>query len=134
MNYANIADSVGAYQKIATHSEVFDASPHRLIQMLLSGALEKIAIAKGHMERGDVNHTGSHISWAIAIIDGLRMSLDKTIDSPIADNLNRLYEYMGMRLLNANIQKDPKMLEEVSNLLKTIKSGWDGIQESAGKS
>jgi flagellar protein FliS len=39
------------YQATSTQSGIFEASPHRLIQMLMEGALEKIAKAKGHMLR-----------------------------------------------------------------------------------
>ncbi|SJM96221.1 B-type flagellar protein FliS (fragment) [Crenothrix polyspora] len=37
------------YQQVSVHSGIMDASPHRLVQMLMEGALEKIALAKGNM-------------------------------------------------------------------------------------
>jgi flagellar biosynthetic protein FliS len=63
------------YGKVAVGSEVNFASPHRLVQMLMEGALEKIAIAKGHMARREYEAKGKHINWAISIINGLRGSL-----------------------------------------------------------
>jgi flagellar secretion chaperone FliS len=130
MSYSTLADNLKAYQDIDA-SVVLSASPHRIIQMLMAGAMEKIAKAKGHMINGDLAETGSQISWAISIIDGLRMSLDKSVDSEITKNLDDLYEYMNLQLLQANLKKDPKLLDEVTNLLKDIKSGWDGIAKEA---
>jgi len=117
------------YRKVGTQTGVEAATPHRLIQMLLEGALEKINLAKGYMQRGSIAEKGSHISWAISIIDGLRMSLDKTSGGEIAENLDALYDYMGRRLTEANIHNDESMLDEVSGLLLEIKSAWDAVPE-----
>ncbi len=127
MNYSSQMSGAQQYKKVGAHSEVGAASPHRLIQMLLEGALEKINLAKGYMQRGEIALKGNHISWAISIIDGLRMSLDREAGGEIADNLDALYDYMGRRLAEANMTNDPAMLEEVSGLLLEIKSAWDAI-------
>lgn len=105
------------------------ASPHRLIQMLLIGALDKIAIAKGAMLKKDIPAKGENISWAISIIDSLRASLNHEIGGELASNLSALYEYMGQRLLLANAHNDPAILDEVATLIHQIKAGWDGIAD-----
>lgn len=131
MNYSSHLDSaLKQYKKVGTETEVMTATPHRLIQMLLEGALEKINLAKGYMQRGEIPLKGSHISWAISIIDGLRMSLDREGGGDIAENLDALYDYMGRRLAEANLKNDPAMLDEVSGLLLEIKAGWDAIATS----
>ena len=92
--------------------------------MLIDGALEKISSAKGFMQRNEIADKGNYISWAISIIEGLRLSLDSDAGGEVAENLENLYEYMGRRLLEANLNNDEKMLDEVSDLLNTIKSAW----------
>lgn len=130
MNYSPNKDSVlKQYKQVGAHSGVATASPHRLIQMLLEGALEKINLAKGYMERGEIALKGSHISWAISIIDGLRMSLDKESGGEIAQNLDDLYDYMGRRLAEANMENSVGMLNEVAGLLIEIKSAWDVVPD-----
>lgn len=129
MNYANQRGALKQYKQVDTQSGVAYADPHRLIQMLMEGALDKLSIAKGCIERDDVAGKGSHISWAISIIDGLRMSLDKDAGGEIANNLDDLYDYMGRRLLQANLNNDIAMLNEVSSLIREIKSAWDAIPE-----
>jgi len=117
------------YKKVGVETNFETASPHRLIQMLLEGALEKIYLAKGYMQRADAALKGSHISWAISIIDGLRMSLDKDAAGEISQNLDDLYDYMARRLAEANMENDIGMLDEVAGLLVEIKSAWDVVPE-----
>ncbi|MEM9103481.1 MAG: flagellar export chaperone FliS [Pseudomonadota bacterium] len=123
--------AVNQYAKVGTQSGVEHANPHRLIQMLMAGSLEKIATAKGHMERGNVAEKGRHISWAISIIGGLQASLDLKQGGELASNLNDLYEYMCERLVLANINNDTEILDEASRIMTNIKAGWDGIEDEA---
>lgn len=129
MSYTK-AGALNKYSQVAVQADATYASPHRLIQMLLDGALEKIAIARGHMERSNVPKKGQHIGWAISIISGLRASLDMGAGGEIAQNLNDLYDFMGRRLLHANLKNDTVALDEVTALLREIKNAWESIPES----
>jgi len=129
MNMAKLHNAVQQYNQVGVVSSVESASPHRLIQMLMAGALEKIAIAKGYMERQEISQKGSHISWAISIIDGLRASLNLDAGGEIAQNLDDLYDYMTRRLARANVENNTDLLDEVASLLRTIKGAWDDIPE-----
>ncbi|MCU7915605.1 MAG: flagellar export chaperone FliS [Candidatus Thiodiazotropha sp. (ex Gloverina cf. vestifex)] len=117
------------YGKVAVGSEVAFASPHRLVQMLMEGALEKVATAKGHMGRKEYEAKGNHINWAISIIDGLRGSLNLEEGGEMANNLDSLYAYMVRRLAESNVSNDIAILDEVSSLLLEIKSAWDAIPD-----
>ena len=127
MSYGNVQGALNQYRKVGVQAGIADASPHRLIQMLLEGALDKVHAAKGHMERGETAAKGKHISWAISIIDGLRASLDPSAGGDMAANLDALYDYMNRQLLHANLRNDAAVLDEVARLLSEIKQGWDAI-------
>jgi flagellar secretion chaperone FliS len=47
----------------------------------------------------------------------------------LAANLDSLYEYMTGRLLQANRNNEPALLEEVAALLREVKSAWDAIAQ-----
>lgn len=130
MSYASNT-ALKEYQQMNARSAIEGADPHRLILMLMEGALDKIALAKGFMERGIVAEKGRHISWAISIVDGLRDSLDMDAGQDLAQNLDDLYEYMGRRLLEANINNSPEMLDEVAGLIREIKEAWIAIPQEA---
>ena len=117
------------YQSTSTQSGIFEASPHRLIQMLMEGALEKIAKAKGFMLRNELEQKGKNITWALKIIGGLQSSLDKDVGGELSENLDKLYEYMSIKLVESNVENSVEKLDEVASLLTTVKEGWDGIEE-----
>lgn len=123
----NAMTAMKQYQRVSVQSEVFEASPHRLIQMLMNGGLERIAQASGAIQRGKLADKGELIGKAISIIGGLREPLDHAVGGELSQNLDSLYEYMIRRLLEANRGNDLAALDEVSSLLHEVKSGWDAI-------
>jgi flagellar protein FliS len=127
MAYSLANSALQQYRQVKTGAGVESASPHRLIQMLFEGALERLASAKGHLQRGEIALKGEQIGKAIGIIGGLRESLNEEAGGEIARNLGALYDYMERRLFQANLTSDPALLDEVSGLLREVKAGWDGI-------
>ena len=125
----NPMKALRAYQKVNSHAQISEASPHRLIQMLLEGGLDRLAQAKGALERGDIAQKCLLLTKAIDIITGLRQGLDeeKAEDPAAIQQLASLYDYMNTQLLQANISNDPEIIDEVARLLITLKSGWDAI-------
>ncbi len=129
MSYGKQRSGAAAYGKVAAESEVAYASPHRLVQMLMEGALDKVATAKGCIERNDLAGKSRHITWAMSIINGLQSSLDMEAGGAIAVNLDDLYSYMSRRLVDASVQNDAGALAEVIELLLEIKGAWDAMPD-----
>ena len=123
----NAHTALNSYRSIGNQSGVEGASPHQLVTMLFNGALERIAAAKGHMERNEVSQKGEKISRVIEIVDNLRASLNHDAGGELSANLASLYEYIGQRLVEANLNNSPELLDEVAGLLREVKSGWDEI-------
>jgi len=122
---------VSAYAKVGMETGVIAASPHKLIVMLFDGALVALNAALNGMRNGQIAEKGKSISRAIMIIDsGLRAALDKKAGGEIAENLDALYEYMSSRLLTANLNNDPGMIEEVQRLLTELRDAWNAIAET----
>ncbi|EJO91446.1 MULTISPECIES: flagellar export chaperone FliS [Pseudomonadaceae] len=125
----NAMAALRQYQTVNNQAQAAEASPHRLIQMLMEGGLSRIAQARGAMEREQTALKGELIGKSIAIIAGLRESLDHQQGGELAGNLDSLYEYMIARLTEANVSNEPAILEEVSELLRNVKQGWDAIAQ-----
>ncbi len=120
---------LNAYAAASIDAKVNSASPHELILLLFEGAESAISIAKLHMEQGNVEQKGQLISKAIDIINnGLSASLNMEVGGQLARQLASLYEYMGRRLIKANIENNPAILMEVSDLLGEIHSAWIEIK------
>ncbi|TDV67994.1 flagellar export chaperone FliS [Pseudomonas sp. LP_7_YM] len=115
------------YQKVNSQAQTAVATPHRLVQMLMEAGLDRIAQAKGAIGRKDVAAKGVLIGKTIEIVGGLREGLDMEKQADALARVDNLYVYMMKRLAEANIKTDPRILDEVSGLLTTVKEGWDAI-------
>lgn len=125
-------NALKAYTNVGVETSVSSADSHKLISMLFQGALLAIANAKNAMLRKDIPAKGMAITHAIRIIgEGLQASLDKNVGGELAHDLDALYDYMSLRLVEANAKNDSTILDEVARLLTELKSAWDSIR-SAG--
>jgi flagellar protein FliS len=123
--------AVKAYQSAGAHGQVAAADPHRLVQLLLEGALDRLALARGHLQAGRIAQKAETLSRAMAIVDSLNGHLDLDRGGEVAANLRGLYDYATRRLLEANLRNDAAAIEEVAGLLREIKAGWDAIAPGA---
>jgi len=127
----NAMSAMKQYQRVGVQAQVAEASPHRLIQMLMQGGLDRIYQARGAIQFGRLAEKGELIGKSISIVGGLREALDHEVGGEISANLDRLYEYMIRRLTEANRNNDADALTEVAALLQEVKAGWDGIAQYA---
>lgn len=127
MNQHTMRSALKEYEQVGARSQVEGASPERLVQLMLESALDRITLARGAMENGQVAEKGERISKAIGLVEALRAYLDHERGGELAGNLDALYEYVSRRLLEANLRNDPAILDEASGLLREIKQGWDRI-------
>lgn len=129
MSYpTNALNAIDEYTRLALRTDIETASPHRLILLLMDGALDKLRAARTALARGNIAAKGSNITWAMSIIDGLRASLNHERGGQIAANLDALYDYMIRTLVTANLHNDDNKLGEVERLMGEIRSGWKGIE------
>ena len=119
--------NLAAYQSVSVHGGVANADPHAMVQMLLDGALSRMSIARGCIERGEKKRQAALLHSCVTIIIELRGSLNIAEGGPLAQNLSDLYEYMIRRLTLANSMGDAAIVLEVSRLLEEIRSAWVAI-------
>lgn len=117
------------YQKVNVTSEVLDADPHRLIQLLMEAALTRMAQAKGAIQRNNMEEKAKLLGRVNEIIQTLQVSLDHTQGGEVSRNLDLLYDYMIRRILESASQNDVNLIDEVMGLMLEVKSGWDGIRQ-----
>ncbi|MFM5840401.1 flagellar export chaperone FliS [Aeromonas rivipollensis] len=118
--------NIKAYTTQNLQAEMAVADPYRVIQLMMQGCIERLAQSKGAIERRDFEGKSVAISKCMALINGLQDSLDFSYGK-IPEDLFALYEYMKQRLLDASRNMDVAPLDEISQLMLTIKSGWDAI-------
>jgi len=123
------AAAMNQYKQVNVRASVENADPYTIIQMLFDGAMERLNMAKMHIQQNNIAQKGENISRAIGIVDGLRSSLDMEAGGDLAANLEALYDYMQRQLLKANLQNDTALIDEVLSLLGEIRAGWMAIPQ-----
>ncbi len=118
---------LAAYQSIAVHGGVANADPHAMVLMLMDAATQRMAMARGCIERHETARQASLLHSCVTIIAELRGSLNLAAGGPLAQNLSDLYEYMIRRLLLANAKSDANCVLEVTRLLEEIRNAWVAI-------
>ena len=121
------ASKIAAYSNASAHGGVAAADPHKLVVMLMDGALERITTARGCINRGDIAEKAKLLNRAVSILGELRGCLDMSKGGTIANNLGELYDYMCRRILTASSENRADVLEEVSTLLHEIRTAWLAI-------
>lgn len=122
MNYG-----IKAYKSVGIKDDLAIADPHRVIQLLMQGALENIAKCKGAIERKDFAFKSETISKSISIISALQNSLDMELGGEISLNLFSLYEFMISHLADASKENSIEKLQDVIDIILSIKTAWDQI-------
>lgn len=107
------------------NSKVLTASPSELTLMLYEGAIKFCNIAILAVEQKDIEKAHTNIIKTQRIIDYFRQTLD--MKYPVAADFERVYEYLGRRLVEANTKKDKEILEEVSMHLHSMRDTWKEV-------
>ena len=128
----NARTAMSAYTQTKAQSGVESASATQLITMLLDGALERVAKAQGHMERGELAEQGEVIGKVIDIVASLDSYLDHDKGGEVSKTLESLYDYIVRQLYQANLKNDVSVLEEVASLLTEVRAGWVESTKSQG--
>lgn len=130
--FSSFPNRASAYAQVGVETGVSTADPHKLILMLFDGALLSVGTAAIAIDNKDIPGKGQAISKAIEIIvNGLKASLDLNSGGELASRLSALYEYMADRLLYANLHSSRPALDEVHELLTTLREAWAGIAPGA---
>ncbi|WAC72547.1 flagellar export chaperone FliS [Roseateles sp. SL47] len=115
------------YNRVGVETDVLQASPHRLVQLLLDGAHDAMTQSLGAIRAGNVEAKGRALSKAVRILDeGLKAALNPAAGT-LALDLRDLYAYMSMRLTYANLHSDIVAVEECQRLMQPIREAWATI-------
>jgi flagellar protein FliS len=126
--------ALNTYTTVGVETSVQSADPLKLVVMLYEGALAALVNAKLHMKRREIAGKGNALSKAIAIIEnGLKASLDISAGGHLAAQLASLYDYMCGRLVVANLENRPEIIDEVGGLLNDLKGAWEQIGQAANE-
>lgn len=110
---------------------IHEASPAKLVAMMLDETINCLEIAATAAEKNNYAKKGEALGKAMSIIDvGLLGGLDYEKGGEIAQTLSSLYQYCLKRLLEANIKNDATAMRECSAHLIKFREGWRAAEEA----
>ncbi|MBD8045959.1 MAG: flagellar export chaperone FliS [Clostridium argentinense] len=101
------------------------ASKEQLLLMLLDGAVKYAKIGRQAILDNDIQKKHDNIIRTQDIFYELMISLDRNAGGEWADNLYAVYEFINHRLVEANMKKDVKIMDEVIPLIEEIRNLWN---------
>ncbi|HOO32046.1 MAG TPA: flagellar export chaperone FliS [Thermotogota bacterium] len=108
------------------------ATPAKLVEMLYTGAINFLAQARNAIDASDISLANDKLVRVQDIIMELNISLDMEKGGEISKNLRGLYNYIYKRLLDANMKKDIKIIDEVSDYIKELRDTWIEAMKKEG--
>ena len=107
------------------NNAVTTASPAELTLMLYNGCLKFIKQGKAAIENNDIQSKNTNLQKAQNIISELMITLNR--DVSLSQNLESLYEYIHNRLIQANLNSDIEILNEVEGFVTDFRDTWKQV-------
>ena len=105
-------------------TQVMTASRERLLLMLYDGALRYCEQGRQALEAKDIERSHASLIQAQRIVIELWGAVSPQADPELSRNLGNLYGFLYLRLVHANVQKDPVALQEAVRVLTTLRQAW----------
>ncbi|HEU0197209.1 MAG TPA: flagellar export chaperone FliS [Nevskiaceae bacterium] len=109
-----------------TEAQTSVDNPAQRLELTLAGILAALANAQRAIHDRQIATRGEQTSRAMMLIGILRSALDHQAAPELAQRLDSLYTYCNRRLLMVSLG-EVKALQEVIDLLVTLKDGWDAV-------
>lgn len=109
------------------NTEVNTSSPGKLVILLYEGLIKFINEGKKLMEEGNIKDSHEILLKAEGIVSALAGSLNMEVGGEISKNLYSLYQFVNLRIVEANSYKDPSKLEEAAQVIEPMMEMWKQI-------
>lgn len=122
-----MANPYASHKNDYLRNQVMGASPNKLIEMLIEGAIKSIKKAEMAIEDKKIEAANNEIVHAQDIVDELKFSVNKDIEGDIPQQLISTYDVVEQELIQANIHKDKNHLEIALTMLNELLDVWKQI-------
>lgn len=115
--------AAASYTRVAVTSR----SPLELVVMLYDGAIASLSAAREAIVARDLVAKRDRLAHALAIVDHLHGTLDMKGGGEIAANLDRLYGYATVQIVESSRTLDPVGIDEAVRILSGLRDAWSQI-------
>jgi flagellar protein FliS len=115
------------------NTNVQTADQRTLILMLYDGLIRFLQKAIVKIEAREIEAAHNYLVRSREIVAELLATLRPEKAGQIGNNLKRLYVYAFNRIVEANLRKDPQMVQEVIKVVTTLREGWINAKPAAAR-
>jgi flagellar secretion chaperone FliS len=120
---------IATYARSQYQEMQVQTTPGRLVVMLYDGAVRFLHVGLDALRRSDLEAQGLNLGKAQSILCELIATLDLRAGE-LASELLRIYEYCLRRLLIANAEDRAEYVEEVIELLTSLRDAWEQAERT----
>lgn len=117
MNYAYA-------NNVYKNNQVMTAPKKKLLIMLYDGAIKNLKLAEVALQDKEIEKVNIYLTKTQDIIAELMSTLNFEVGGDIAKNLYQLYDYMYVKLIRANVDKNVESIIEVKNFMEELRDTW----------
>ena len=110
------------------NNKIMTASPAELTLMLYEGAIKFANLAVAGIEENDIQKAHTNIMKVERIIEEFQATLNHKY--PVAKDFDNVYNYLLIRLKEANVKKDKEIMVEVLKHLRTMRDTWKEVMRT----
>lgn len=114
-----------AYADQYNRNKIMTASPSELTLLLYEGAIKFCNVALIGFEQNDLQKVHNNIKKVEDIIMEFQITLNHNY--PVAEDFNKVYQYIYDLLVEANIKKDKELLEKALEEIRGMRDTWKEV-------
>ncbi len=111
-------------------NSVRGASPLGLVVKLYEQIVEDLRRAMAAIDANQIDKRTNAINHAILILEQLQGRLDHAAGGEVADNLDRFYNVIRDRLLQAHILQSKAQISEVMSAVLEVRNAWQQAERA----
>lgn len=116
------------YQKYQQQS-VMTMTQGEMLKKLYDGVIKELSGAVVYIDQKDYVHTNMSLQKAQRILNHLKVTLNFKYE--VSSNLSSLYDYFISQIVQANMKKDPKLLEEIIPMVAELRDAFVQADKNA---
>ncbi|WFE69397.1 flagellar protein FliS [Thiomicrospira sp. R3] len=121
------------YNRQPDVEKVLADNPRKTVLMLLQGAVDKAILARVCHDSHSLVEKGFHLGRITTIIDALRDRLYLSDQTPLAYDLEALYQYADQCIQDAVYEKATEQLDNAIEIMTELRDAWFEMLKASGE-
>jgi flagellar protein FliS len=120
------------YTREPEYERILADNPRKTVLLLLQGAVDKGTLARICHDGNSLVEKGFHLGRMTTILDALRDRLHLSQDTPLAFDLEALYQYADKCVQEAVYERNTEHLDSAIEVMTELRDAWYDMLRMTG--